>query len=125
MPGLHVLRWQDGDVMIATLVMWHGFKQVFGYSGSLGYLRPQTAAFPARAGPEDDIRGLCAVGLELATGEWVSVLLDRQYQEMQKHKQAKVRFTELQSAVILIMTVLLQSNCHLPHSSLLCSYSSL
>lgn len=60
-------------------------------SGSLGYLRPQTAAFPAQAGPEDDIRGLCAVGLELATGQSVPELLDTEYQKMQQHKQAKVR----------------------------------
>ncbi|BDA50509.1 probable rho-associated protein kinase 2 at C-terminar half [Coccomyxa sp. Obi] len=59
------------------------------WCGSLGYLRPQTAAFPARAGPEDDIRGLCAVALELATGESVPDLLDTQYQEILKHEQAK------------------------------------
>ncbi len=71
-------------------------------SGSNGYVRPVVAASPEDMGPEDDIRGLCGVGLELATGQCIAELLQHQYgclykrnaalsdEEVAKKEEAKV-----------------------------------
>ncbi|BDA50527.1 probable serine/threonine-protein kinase pakC at C-terminar half [Coccomyxa sp. Obi] len=76
------------------------------WGGTVGYVRPVAAASTENMGPGDDIRGLCGVGLEIATGQCIAELLRTQYdclyssdesfsrEELAEKEEAKERITE-------------------------------
>ncbi|CAL8464924.1 g4459 [Coccomyxa elongata] len=93
-----------------AIIDWGSAYQIYErprtWGGSNGYVRPAIAASTEITGPEDDIRGLCAVGLEIATSHCVAELLRRQYdviytndesssdEEVAKKEEAKESITE-------------------------------